>query len=207
MDVKKEIAAALAHEIKNPIALIKANIDYIKAYSDDETLPAFNVINKELDKLNELINNYTTILRPSEKNEKIFIEDIIYDVTDEFSITAEIEFLFDIEPDICIYGDYSKVSILFFNIYKNAIEAGSDRIKTKLYKSKGCVVTEIEDNGGGMSSDTVNNVGTPFFTTKEKGSGLGVLICRTIAENMGGRFEIKNNDKGCVVKVELPVKM
>ncbi len=206
MDVKKEIAAALAHEIKNPIALIKANVDYIKTFSDDEMLPAFNVINKELSKLNDLINNYTTLLRPSDEWEKIFPEDIIYDVTDEFSITEAPEFLFDIESDICIYGDYSKFSILLFNVYKNAIEANADNIKTRLYRLNGNAVIEIEDNGSGMSKDTVENIGSPFYTTKEKGSGLGILICRTITENMNGRFEIKNSSKGCTVHIELPIR-
>ncbi len=205
MDVKKEIAAALAHEIKNPISVIKANIDYIKSYSDDEMLPAFNVIDKELSKLNELVSNYTTILRPSEEYEKIYLEDIIYDVTDEFAITSEVEFLFDIEADISIYGDYSKISIMLFNMYKNAIEAEADTIKTNLYRANGNAVIEIEDNGKGMSKTEAENIGSPFFTTKEKGSGLGVLICRTIAENMGGRFEIRNNSKGCVARVDMPV--
>ncbi len=206
MDTEKEIAAALAHEIKNPIALIKANIDYIKAYSDEEMLPAFNVINKELGKLNDLISNYTTILRPSAECEKIYPEDIIYDVTDEFSISAEnTEFLFDMETEVCIYGDHSKISILLFNIYKNAIEAGSSVVRTKLYKARGNAVIEICDNGGGMDTDAEKNIGMPFYTTKEKGSGLGILICRTIVDNHNGSFDIKNSDTGCSVKIELPI--
>ncbi len=209
MDNKKEIAAALAHEIKNPIAVIKANIDYVKAYSDEEMLPALNIINKELNKLNDLIGNYTTILRPSEEYEKIFLEDIIYDVTDEFSVTAEaseIEFSYDMESDVYIYGDYSKISILLFNVYKNAIEAESDNIKTILYKVNGSAVIEIEDNGKGLSSDTAEKIGSPFYTTKENGSGLGVLICTTIAKNHGGSFSIKNTVSGCAAKIELPIK-
>ena len=91
MDMNNELAAALAHEIKNPIAIIRANIDYIKLSVNPSLTNCFNVIEKELNKLNSLITDYTTIFQPNNKNELIFMEDLIYDVADEFNIITSKE--------------------------------------------------------------------------------------------------------------------
>lgn len=210
MNKKKEIAAALAHEIKNPIAVIKANFDYIKLNNDLKATPSFKIIDKELDKLNNLINDYTTILQPIKYKEKIFIEDLVFDIIEELTISSDnnINFTFDLEDDTYIYGDYTKISILLFNIYKNAIEANSTSIKTKIFKDDKHIHIIISDNGIGINEDVINNIGIPFFTTKEKGTGLGVMICQSIVKSHQGSISITNNkknQKGCSVKIRFHI--
>ncbi len=203
--MNNELAAALAHEIKNPIALIRANIDYLKLSTGQEYERYFDIINKELNKLNSLISDYTEILQPEIRNEIIYPEDLIYDVTEEFAILGkkDISFEFKIDGDIRLKGDYKKLSILLFNIYKNSAEAIKENgvIRTSLYGKDGNIIIEIEDNGGGIAQDIIKNVGTPFFTTKSGGSGLGIMICRTVMEAHGGEIHIENTKNGCLTRL------
>ncbi len=200
-NMNNELAAALAHEIKNPISIIKSNIDFIKLSVKPNFSKCFNVIDKELDKLNSLITDYTAILRPVGEKEIIYLEDLIYDITDEFSVQAskEIRFLFNIDSEITLTGDYKKLSILLFNIYKNSIEAIKEKgeIKTELYKQNDCIVLSIADTGSGIPEEVIDKIGTPFITTKENGSGLGLMICQTAAEAHNGTMQIQNTPNGC----------
>ena len=174
MDMNNELAAALAHEIKNPIAIIRANIDYIKLSVNPSLTNCFNVIEKELNKLNSLITDYTTIFQPNNKNELIFMEDLIYDVADEFNIitSKEIHFTFNIDSEINIMGDYKKLSILLFNLYKNSVEAIKEKgtINTKMYQKNNIIYIEISDTGCGIPEGLIKNNGTPFLTTNANGS-------------------------------------
>lgn len=200
-DINNELAAALAHEIKNPISVIKANVDFLKLSYGSKHGKCFNIIDKELSKLSTIISDYTTILRPDITDEIIFPEDLIYDVTDEFSLINDksIDFTFDIEPDISIKGDYRKLSILLFNIYKNSTEAisASGEIHTKLFNIDNSTVIEIADTGSGIPHYLEDKIGTPFLTTKENGSGLGLVICQTIVKNHNGTMNIENTETGC----------
>lgn len=201
MDMNNELAAALAHEIKNPISVIRANVDYIKLSVKPNFNNCFSIIDKELNKLNSLITDYTAILQPDIKNEIIFLEDLIYDVTEEFHIlnTKEITFSFNLENDIKITGDYKKLSILLFNIYKNSIEAISSKgeINTALFVKDNKIYMEITDTGKGVPSELINSIEIPFMTTKKSGSGLGLMICRTIMNAHKGDMSIKNVKNGC----------
>lgn len=208
-NMNNELAAALAHEIKNPISVIRANVDYIKLSVKPNFKSCFTVIDKELNKLNNIITDYTTILQPNKNTEVIFAEDLIYDITDEFSIlnTKEITFSFNLDSEVKINGDYKKLSILLFNIYKNSIEAikSKGRITTKLYSKNNRAIIEITDTGMGISSDLIEKLGTPFLTTKENGSGLGLMICRSITEAHNGNINIENVENGCRTILDFPL--
>lgn len=204
-DMNNELAAALAHEIKNPVAIIKANIDYLRLSMPKDFNSCFNAINKELNKLNTLINDYTAILQPRLNSEIIFLEDLIYDVTEEFNILSkrEIMFTFDLDSEIKMMGDYKKLSIMLFNIYKNSAEAieKGGKIHTRLYSEDKDIFIEISDTGKGVPQILIDSIGTPFMTTKEGGSGLGLMICQWAVEAHNGIMTIENTDCGCKTTV------
>ncbi|MBR1737509.1 MAG: HAMP domain-containing histidine kinase, partial [Firmicutes bacterium] len=200
-----EMAAALTHEFKNPIALIKANVDYIKSCEKDDSLEKnFSLINRELMKIDDMISLLTqkTGTAYEEGICDIVIADMIEDITNEYDISLRnkhISFLTITEEDgISIKGERSKLSILFYNIYKNAVESIEKRgnILTEISRSGQRVTVEIKDNGSGISEEDMKKIEKPFFTTKRNGSGLGLAICRSIAAEHGGSMYIKNNDMG-----------
>lgn len=211
-----QITATLVHEVKNPVALIKANIDYIKLNDQNHLYDKnYRVIEKELKRISDIISDFMNITQDmyQKEDEVIFICDLISDIIDDYDISInnkEIKFIMECKnEDISFFGDYSKISILFFNIYKNAVEAikQSGTIKTCIYKDDMYLYVDIIDNGEGISGEFEKLLGSPFFTTKDTGSGLGVYICKNIASDNGGSFELVNNyDAGCCAKVKLPLK-
>ena len=118
-----EMAAALAHEFKNPIALIKANVDYIKSCEKDDSLEKnFSLINRELMKIDDMITLLAkkTGSAYEEGEGEIIIADMIEDITNEYDISLKnkrISFLTITEEEgVRIKGERSKLSILFYNI-------------------------------------------------------------------------------------------
>ena len=200
-----EMAAALAHEFKNPIALIKANVDYIKSCEKDDSLEKnFSLINRELMKIDDMITLLAkkTGSAYEEGEGEIIIADMIEDITNEYDISLKnkrISFLTITEEEgVRIKGERSKLSILFYNIYKNAVESIENRgnILTVISRSGKRVTVELKDNGSGISEDEMKKIEKPFFTTKKNGSGLGLAICRSIMAEHGGSMYIKRNDMG-----------
>lgn len=206
-----QLTATLIHEVKNPVSVIKANIDYIYLNNkSDEYKKNYEIIEKELNRISDLLNDFNQLTKPVDfdLSEPIYIYDVLEDIISDYQVTLknrEIKFeIFCDNRDINFKGEYSKIGILFFNIYKNAAEAIKEKgtIKTFIRKKDDKVIIDVEDDGEGIDPHIADIIGEPFITTKKTGSGLGILICKNIVGEHGGNFQIKNNKgKGCVVTI------
>lgn len=204
---EKEAAAALAHEVKNPLALIRANMDLIRpAVSDEESKKCIELIYREIDRINSVVTGYVF---SREESEIIFVEDLICDVIDEYHVTdnKSVEFIIEAaDEDLCVKASYSKLCILFFNIYKNAVEAVEEKgvILTEIEGDKELVTVKVTDNGKGLDEGIAAAVGQPFVSGKEDGMGLGIAICKRIAQEYGGDVNLENvKEGGCRATVTL----
>lgn len=203
---ESEIAAVLAHEVKNPVAIIKANIDSIRDLLPKSADKNIDVIYNAISRLDKLIESYRLINIKTSNNELIYVEDMLIDIIEDYNISKpDIEFKYNCSSDLSLYGSYDKLSILFYNIYKNAVEAIENRgeIVTDVYPEGNRIVIKITDNGRGI--EDINSVGLPYYTTKENGTGLGILICKNIVDEHSGELYFKNNIVGSSVIVKLPV--
>jgi len=208
------IAAALAHEIKNPLTLVKANIDLLEAHNHQtEYKKNYATIKEELDKINQLMMEFINLTKPigDDNSDLIYIEDILRQIVRKYTISLgdniKISF-YDDNGDNIVLGDEKSLSILFDNIIKNAVESTEydGVINIYLEKSNGFCQIKIVDNGKGIKKGLESRIFEEFFTTKIGGNGLGLWICKKIVKNHGGTFEIYNNeDKGCSVVVKLPL--
>ncbi len=204
---EKEAAAALAHEVKNPLALIRANIDLIsekfKGSSEEKYI---ELIYREIDRINAVISGYAA---QKDESSLVFLDDLLCDVIDEYHVTDNkaVEFIIEASgDDICVMASYSKLCILFFNILKNAVEAVDNKgsIITSIERQGEFAVVSIADNGKGIDESIAAVIGRPFVSSKEDGMGLGVAISRKIAAEYEGDITLENKTEGgCKVTVRL----
>jgi len=213
----------LAHEIRNPLHAISGALAIIQRRSDlkDEILAqSIKIINEEVQHLNEFVLECLNFVRPPnivrfigvEINELISV--VINIISHMFeSESKKVKIIRDIEPRLPkIYADYEEIKQVFLNIVKNAFEAmpeaGQFTIRACL-KSDSQENIEIAfiDDGIGVKKENLGRLFNPFFTTKIRGTGLGLAVCRRIiVERHHGKIYIESEEnKGTTVKVELPV--
>lgn len=211
--VTEEMTVALAHEVKNPVSLIKANIEFLEL---SENLSAYEknikIIKKELNKISDIMSDFILSCKPvCERNiEEINIFYLIKEKIEELAISNNknnIEFWFNCFCDtenLNIVGEYSKICMLLSNIYKNSIEAINYNgiIKTNISMCDNNIIVDIIDDGEGIKDDIKDKIYKPFITNKKDGSGLGIPICVNIMKEIEGDFIIFNNEgKGCTARL------
>nr|WP_317357337.1 ATP-binding protein [uncultured Tyzzerella sp.] len=210
-DLTKDITVALVHEVKNPISLIKANIELLELENVlDNHKKNVTMIKNELNKISEIISDFMLFCNQNYeiKLTQINILDLARDYIEKFNIYNHITFsinCFENINDIFILAEYSKLAMIFSNIYKNCVEAikhTTGFIQTNIYIKDNNVVVDIIDNGSGIDDDIYQKVYEPFFTSKANGSGLGIPICINTMKSLNGSFEIFNNkDLGCTTRL------
>lgn len=200
---------AFVHEIKNPVALIKAHIEFLEL---DTNLSVYKnniaVIKKELNKILEIVSDYMIFNKETENTEHINIIPIIKETIKMFEVYNKnnINFSFNIncnEDYFIVNTRPLKISMLFSNVFKNAVEAikNTGNIRVILYTDNEQPIIDIIDDGEGLS---IKNNHINFMTSKKEGSGMGIPICKSILNDIGGKFEIFNNkDAGCTVRIKL----
>lgn len=202
------IARTIAHEVRNPLTNIDLAVAQIKAdirAGDESSNMLFDIVNRNSRRINQLISELLDATRFTELN---FAPVLINTLLDEALELAKdridlnhIKVEKKYSTDICeITVDSEKIKIAFLNLIVNAVEAmephkGVLQILTKGEDNK-CVV-EITDNGHGMTDEQLNNVFEPYFSTKEKGNGLGLTNTANIILNHKGDISVTSKvDKG-----------
>ena len=221
MAMAGQMAVGLAHEIKNPLAGIKATVEVLSTELDlrPEDRELFDRIVKEVDRMERLLKDLLKFARPPQpqlENTNInrLLEYTLKNVELSTSRTApeKVRFIqkFD-ERQPLIELDAAQLQQVFLNIYLNAVEAfsgpGQITTRTRLLEEEGKVQIDIEDNGPGIAETALENIFTPFFTTKSKGTGLGLSICRRLIDQHKGTIHaLSKPDKGTHFIITLPIK-
>jgi signal transduction histidine kinase len=210
-----ELSATLAHEIKNPLHAITAAAAYIKDNYKSRLLKEFiRIIQNEALRINKLTTsllNFAKPLRPAYENSDInrLAKEII-DLLKEESKEQNIDIVLETERDIPLFSfDYNQIKQVLLNLVINAFDAieGTGVIKIKTVSLNGTIRLSVEDNGKGISEEDLENIFNPFFTTKTRGTGLGLSVSKKIAKEHGGELLIESAPaKGSTFTLLLPIK-
>jgi two-component system NtrC family sensor kinase len=221
-----ELAAGIAHEINNPLAIIAEEVGVLKdsldpelAEDDDEPLDLgehLDAIHDAVFRCRDITRKLLTFVRKSEvRIDAQDIHEILDDVLDQMlgnelvisNITVDRRYQAEIAD---IYTDRNQLVQVFVNLVKNAIDAmpGGGHLTVRTQLREGRVAVSIRDTGSGMSPEIRERVFMPFFTTKDpgRGTGLGLSVSYSIIRNFGGDFYVESAPgSGSTFTVELPL--
>lgn len=213
----------LAHEIRNPLHAIGGALAIIQRRSDltDEFLAkSVKIIQEEVHHLNEFVQECLNFVRPPTKSHflEVEINEVIASVINMIShmfeeLSKKIKITTELYPHLPkVFANYDEIKQAFLNIVKNSFEAmceGGELIIRTRYPHPGWVEIVFADKGSGIKKENMEKLFAPFFTTKLRGTGLGMAICqRIIVERHHGKIHVVSEEgNGTTITIELPVSL
>jgi two-component system sensor histidine kinase PilS (NtrC family) len=213
-----ELAAGLAHEIRNPLASIAGSSQLLResASSSGESATLLDIIGRESQRLNGLITDFLAYTGPSQRNTtRLDVAALLRDVAEavragearEKGVAVELAAL----PALVVEGDGEQLKQVAWNLVRNAVQATPAGGKVmidgfeQIRHGSRYVVAMVVDTGAGIAPGILEKIFNPFFTTKEGGTGLGLSISHRIVHQHKGFIEVRPAPgKGCAFSVFLP---
>ena len=203
----------ITHEIKNPIAVIKAYLDMLNIKNQKQVKKYIPIVKSEIDRLLTLLEDFLLVNKANVRFDLMDINMLIEDILDrerplikESNIKLNMDL---IDDEVYINGDYNRLSQVLINIIKNSIEAMENKKGilniSNMIQDK-FVVIMIADNGIGISKKRLKKIKEPFYTTKSRGTGLGVSLSDEIIKAHSGTLTYKSKEFiGTKVIIKLPL--
>ncbi|WP_404428685.1 ATP-binding protein [Sutcliffiella horikoshii] len=214
LSVVGELSAGIAHEIKNPLTSIKGFIQLIQR-SGKANKNHVEMVLSEIDRINDIVSELLVLSKPQTKELTLIpilevLQYVIKLVGNEATINNISFSIKDIGHNMMVRGDKNNLKQVFINLIKNSMEAmpnGGTIMITGLPETDGRKSIQVKDDGIGISSSNMDNIGNPFFTSKEKGMGLGLTITKKIIEEHQGTIRIDSKEgNGTTVTIDLPTQ-
>ncbi|RBW70732.1 ATP-binding protein [Bacillus taeanensis] len=212
-----KLAAGIAHEIRNPLAAVIGFVQLLKENRGEEQQTEYHlkIINDELQRINHLVTQFLMMAKPVKPTR---VRTNLYKVIEETvqllnsqALLHNIKIILTAEGNgFFLSVDEMQIKQVIINLIQNAIDAmpdgGKITISLKRNFDKNKVEVHVCDEGEGMSEKQINNISTPFFTTKEKGLGLGLAICHRIIELHKGSLNVfSKKQEGTNFVISLPI--
>lgn len=210
-----KFATGMAHEIKNPLSAIKTFAQYLpERYADPEFRGKFfRIVQSEIDRINGIVQELSDFAKPAPPQLQPvrlagLVEDTLLLLSDQcLKQGVEVQNAFG-SNGLLIHADPQQLKQVLLNLLLNSLEAMPDggRLSIDTRQTSSHLVLRIVDSGEGMTPEELRHVWDPFFTTKERGMGLGMAIVKGIVERHGGQIHLTSAvGKGTTVEVFLPV--
>ena len=213
-----QLAAGIAHEIRNPLASISGSVQLLtsnnSSLTNDEK-KLMGIMTKEVDSLNHLISEFLDYVKPSDvKKESVDINKVLSEVLEmvrfDKSLPKNIKQEAYLEAQDLICGHYGKLKQAFLNIIINAYQSMTggleNKVKVSTFRKANFVVVEIEDSGEGMEEKLIHRIFEPFHTTKTKGTGLGLAVTYAILEDHQVQIDVRSQKgKGTTFVLKFPM--
>ncbi len=205
------MATAVAHEIRNPLTPIRMTVQLLQERVDEEARRDLAVVLGEIDRLETVVGELLTLGRPGQPSLREVdlrepIGEILRLVEGRFAHRS-VALDRDIESQpLTLQADPDRIKQAAMNLLLNALEASpaDSRVMVRLSEANGWVTLVVEDQGGGVAEP--DNLFTPFYTTKPEGTGIGLVLCRAIAEEHGGEVSYDPLPGGSRFALRLPTE-
>lgn len=200
-----ELAAGIAHEIRNPLTTVRGFLQLLGSkdyYKKDKEY--FDLMISELDRANSIISEFLSLTK--DKHAEFTLKSLnsiiikllpLLDTNSAYNIKTDLGEI----PEIQL--DEKQICQVILNFANNGFESmlSGGCLIIRTYRSNDNVILEIEDEGQGMPPELLKKIGTPFLTTKDKGTGLGIAICKSIINQHNAILEIESSSKGSIFRV------
>jgi len=199
---------SLAHEVKNPLCVCKGYLNMMNKNNIDKYLP---IIRSEMDRSITIMDEFLDLKRIKLNKDLMDFNLLLDDIKETTKLVLNnngVKFeLNNSKDEVIIDGDYDKLKQVLMNLIKNSYEAECNNIKIDLKTSKDFLKVRIVDNGKGISKYDLKKIGTPLYTTKVAGTGLGVSLSKEIIKQHEGEIKYDSKiNKGTKVTIILPIK-
>ena len=209
-----QLAAGIAHEIRNPLASISGSIELLSqsAPTSDDDRALMAIVLREIDRLNLLITELLEYANPRPRalapvDLAVVIDDVSAVLRQDRS-WGPVTVTATTAPPLALTGDAAQLRQVLWNLARNACEAaaaGGGHVELRGARTADAVVLEVTDDGPGVAPEHVAHIFDPFFTTKRKGTGLGLATCHAIVAEHGGTIEVDSKvGRGTTFTVRLP---
>ncbi|MDR7002105.1 PAS domain S-box protein [Neobacillus niacini] len=212
LSVAGQLAAGIAHEVRNPLTAIKGFLQLMDS-EENYNQSYFKIIGSEINRIELILSELLTLAKPQdmkvkENNLKQLLEHVksLID-TQAIMKNIEVEIVFQSKVDTIIC-DENQLKQVFINILKNSIEAMPNGGNITITVEECCtkkIRLLFKDTGEGIPPHIIKRIGEPFISTKEKGTGLGLMISKQIIENHKGNLHFWNTESGTNIEVILPI--
>nr|WP_245251473.1 ATP-binding protein [Paenibacillus turicensis] len=208
-----QMAAGITHEIRNPMAVVRGFLQLMREKSSDNLDHYYRIVLDELDRANSIINDFLALAQnKTEQKEESRLHDIIHELTPLLWADANlrgqsIEVDLDYKVPVLMLNP-KEIKQLILNLCRNAMEAMDDKgqLTIMTHVVENGVELHVSDTGPGISPEEQVKLFQPFYTTKTKGTGLGLALCQSILEKHGGNISVKSElGVGTTFVVLLPI--
>lgn len=211
--VISELTSVFAHEIRNPMQVVRGFLQLLNEPDLPDKKKEFIQLSiEELDRLNEIINDFLSFGKPTinsiERVEVGYQLQRVVNIIQSYTLNTNVEIKTDILDNCWIHANPQKLNQCLINILKNAIESmlnGGIIWITCSSSDDGYIKINIKDQGVGMTKEQIDRLGSPFYSLKENGTGLGMMVSFQIVQSLNGKIQVNSEkDKGTEFIILLP---
>ncbi|MGX2958200.1 PAS domain S-box protein [Peribacillus sp. JNUCC 23] len=210
LSVVGELAASVAHEVRNPLTSLIGFVQLLKS-NELEYQHYYSIMLSELDRINLIVSELLVLAKPqdmkfSEHNIVILMNDVVTLLKPEANLNGTSISIKGNESIPIIRCEANQLKQVFINIIKNSIEASATSVSIEFSIASDQVTVNVKDNGQGIEKARIKHLGEPFYSSKEKGTGLGLTVSSRIIETHRGNITFESTlGKGTEVHLRLPI--
>ncbi|RBW69659.1 response regulator [Bacillus taeanensis] len=204
-----EMAAGIVHEVRNPLTTIRGFLQMAKDFPSEEHI---DIMIEELDRAHNIITEFLTVSKTNPAKHRLKkLDDIIetlFPLIQAKAMYANKYIRLDLGQCPPLSLNEKEIRQLILNLSINGLEAMSagGMLTIKTYCSDHEVILEVEDQGCGIKEEFIDQIGTPFFSTKVQGTGLGLSVCHSVVSRHNAKLDVRTSDQGTIFFVNFPLQ-